>query len=780
MRGTLLRKIFKPMFRINLIKLFTLISFFLTLPVLALVDTPKQIIAEDGKPIPHAIIQVGGAGPVLVDKEGKVTANLPEGESILIFALGYDSLQISREDWLAKEIFILKEKSGSLQEVVVAATRTDRTVEDLPLPVTVLNEKAIQETGGIRLSEILQEQTGLQISGDHGAGLQMQGLDSDYILILLDGEPLIGRTAGTFDLDRISVSNIERIEILRGPSSAIYGSEAMAGVVNIITKSTEEETRLDLGLRHRSFNSWNPYADLGFSKGKWSTKLFYDYMSTEGYDLTPEIAGQTQNPYQAQTFQLKINGKIHSKWDVSLFGRGYLENSTGELETSASSGSELLNLDNTRRDFNFNPTLRFTPNSKILMTLRSMSSWFSTVADTRFSADGGIFDFQDFNQLYHRTELQTDFQVKQNQLLTVGLGHLVETVEATRYEGKNRFDAGYLFLQHQWDPGKKTNIISGLRADFHSQYGNRFSPKISGQYRPTKNFSWQASVGAGFKAPDFRQLLLNFNNAAAGYYVFGSTLAQEGVEKLQNEGLIARILLDPSTLGALKAESSWALNTGFRWKVNPNLLWVGNAYRNHINDLIETAPIAQLVTGQNTFSYFNIAQVVTQGIETDLSFQATNNLQLSLGYAFLDTQDADVLDQIEAGELFKRDDQNRTTRVVRSDYGGLFNRSRHSGNIKINYQDQWSGVDFALRAIYRGKFGFADLNGNLILDDESEYAPGWISVNLTASKTLKNGIFLEAGGTNLFNTQTQFQPANPGRVLFAGVKIPFANLIQTK
>ncbi|SEF53544.1 TonB-dependent receptor [Algoriphagus boritolerans] len=768
------------MFRINLIKLSILLSFFFSHPVLAAVENPKQILDEDGKPIPNATIQVRGAAPVLVDKEGKVTANLPEGESILIFALGYESLQISREDWLAKEVFILKEKSGSLQEVVVAATRTDRTVEDLPLPVTVLNEKAIQETGGIRLSEILREQTGLQIEGDHGAGLQMQGLDSDYILILLDGEPLIGRTAGTFDLDRISVSNIERIEILRGPSSAIYGSEAMAGVVNIITKSTEEETRLDLGLRHRSFNSWNPYADLGFSKGKWSTKLFYDYMRTDGYDLTPEAVGQTQNPYDAHTAQLKINGEIHQNWDLSLFGRAYVENSSGFLETASSSGRELLSLDNSRRDFHFNPTLRFKPNSKILMTLRGMSSWFSTVSDTRFESDGQAFDFQDFNQFYHRTEFQTDYQIKENQLLTLGMGHLIETVEATRYDENNRFDAGYLFLQHQWDPGTKTNIISGFRADRHSEYASRISPKISGQYRFSENFSWQASLGAGFKAPDFRQLLLNFNNAAAGYYVFGSTLAQEGIEKLQNEGLVARILLDPATLGDLKAESSWALNTGLRWKLNPRLMWVANAYRNHINDLIETAPIAQLVTGQNAFSYFNISQVVTQGIETDLSFQATSNLQLSLGYAFLDTQDATVLDQIDAGEIFKRDDQNRTSRVVRSDYGGLFNRSRHSGNIKVNYRENRTGIDLAVRAIFRGKFGFADLNGNLILDDESEYAPGWMSLNLTASKTLENGVFLEVGGTNLNNTQTTFQPTNPGRVLFAGLKIPFANFIQTK
>jgi outer membrane receptor for ferrienterochelin and colicins len=84
----------------------------------------------------------------------------------------------------------------------------------------------------------------------------------------------------------------------------------------------------------------------------------------------------------------------------------------------------------------------------------------------------------------------------------------------------------------------------------------------------------------------------------------------------------------------------------------------------------------------------------------------------------------------------------------------------------------------ALRVIYRGKFGFADLNGNLILDDEREFAPGWISYNITASKTFGNGIFLEAGGTNLLNTMTAAQPNNPGRILFIGIKSSILNLIN--
>lgn len=761
------------MFRINLIKITFTSLLALTLHFTN-AESAFKILTKTGEPILHALIQVGNKKPIPVNEEGIIRLEeLGSQEQVLIFASGYETRTLSFEECVALSQVILKPKESALDEVVVSATRTDRSVEDLPMPVTVLSSEKIQQTGGIRLSEVLREQTGLQISSDHGAGLQMQGLDSDYILILLDGEPLIGRTAGTFDLDRLSVSNIERIEILRGPSSAIYGSEAMAGVINIITKSGTQPKTAILGLRHRSFNSWNPFVELGWSKENWQIDAVYDYFQTDGFDLNPEIVGQTQNPYQGQTAQVKLRGNLSEKWELSLFGRGYLEDATGYMEINASSPeAELIGFNNSLRDWNFNPTLRFKPSEDWLFSLRGMSSWYSTVSDSRYETSGEVFDFQDFNQFYHRTELQTDYQADDQNLLTLGVGQIIETVEATRYEGRNRFDAGYLFLQHQWDPGEKINVVSGLRADIHSEYGSRISPKIAAQYKFSKTFSAQASIGSGFKAPDFRQLLLNFNNAASGYYVFGSLLASEGVSTLQSQGLISQVLIQPETLGNLEAETSWALNSGFRWNPNPRLNIQMNAYRNRIENLIETAPIARLNSGQNAFSYFNVRSVITQGVEIDLAFTFRENLRFSAGYAFLDTRDLEVLDQIDRGEVFKRDEQNLTRLVTRADYGGLFNRSRHSGNIKISFQENITGIDFSLRGIYRGKFGFGDLNGNLILDDDIEFANGWMSINLTASKQLNNGIYFEIGGTNLLNVATPNQPNNPGRVLFAGIRLP--------
>ena len=299
-------------------------------------------------------------------------------------------------------------------------------------------------------------------------------------------------------------------------------------------------------------------------------------------------------------------------------------------------------------------------------------------------------------------------------------------------------------------------------------------------YKFSEKFSWQASLGAGFKAPDFRQLLLNFNNASAGYYVFGANLVEEGIERLQSQGLVQQLLLDPSQFGALHAESSLAINTGFRWKLSNDLLLQGNFFQNNISNLIETAPFARLTSGQNAFSYFNVSRVRTRGIELDWTWRLTSHLQVSAGYMYLDTEDLDVLEQIDSGELFRRDSENRTQRVSRSDYGGLFNRSRHSGNLKISYQEPVYGINLALRAIHRGTFGFGDVNGNLILDDPSEYAQAMTSWNLSLSKTLSNGLLLETGGFNLLNQLNQYEPSNPGRTLFVGAKVPIHQLVNSK
>ena len=124
-----------------------------------------------------------------------------------------------------------------MDEVVVTGTKTERRLEDTPVITEVITRSEIEATGAENIGEVLEHRVGIVVDRDaHGDGVQLQGLDSDYILILLDGEPQVGRIAGKLDLARIGVENVDRIEIVKGASSALFGSAAMGGVINVITR----------------------------------------------------------------------------------------------------------------------------------------------------------------------------------------------------------------------------------------------------------------------------------------------------------------------------------------------------------------------------------------------------------------------------------------------------------------------------------------------------------------------------------------------------------------
>ena len=139
-----------------------------------------------------------------------------------------------------KKIFSQKDTINTIQlnELVITATKSEKIFEEITIPIISLNNEEIILSGYSTLNEIITEQIGMTTVQMYGGGksIQLQGLDSDYVLILIDGLPITGRIAGDLDLSRISLNDVEKIEIIKGGSSSLYGSEAMAGVVNVITK----------------------------------------------------------------------------------------------------------------------------------------------------------------------------------------------------------------------------------------------------------------------------------------------------------------------------------------------------------------------------------------------------------------------------------------------------------------------------------------------------------------------------------------------------------------
>lgn len=662
-------------------------------------------------------------------------------------------------------------KMSQLEEVVVTGTRTDRNVATLPLPTQVITRESVRKSGLSRLNEIIQEQTGLITVPDFGGGegIQMQGLDAAYVMILIDGQPLFGRSAGTLDLTRISVNNIEKIEIIKGASSCMYGSEALAGVLNIITKKSKitEKLKGDINYKLASFGTHEASTSLEYGKKKIGLAFFGNYLSTNGYNLSESYFLQTVEPYYDFTIQPKIKINFSDKINLSLNSRISSQKQDYKSEIGANKYAGDSKIDEWNNSVLLNQTVsdRFKLMYDLYITHYKSKEYLN-------DSNHQLFEESDYNQWFYRPEIRSQYKIGRN-AFTMGIGLNYETLDRTYFEKKATLNSEYVFGQAEWFLKEKWNILLGFRYDKHHQYQSQFSPKIGINYKWNDNLSLKTSIGYGYKAPDLRQLFFDFTNSSVGYTVLGYNVAEEKLALLQSQGQIL-FSNDINFSDPLKPESSINFNFGGYYKKN-KLSFDYNLFYNTIENLIDTKIIAQKANGQNVFSYFNINKIFTYGLEFNTTYKINADLSISGGYQYLIAKDQNIIDQIERGEIFARDPITLLSfRLKPSDYFGLYNRSNHTVNIKINYSIPSIKADINARVFYRSKYGIFDSNSNNILDQHDGFVKGYFVSNLTLSKDFKYGITLQVGANNLFNYTDRNNISNlPGIQFFTRLQYQF-------
>jgi outer membrane receptor for ferrienterochelin and colicins len=667
-----------------------------------------------------------------------------------------------------------------LEQVVVTATRSERKLSSVTVPTTIIPQQVIRQSGSLRLNDILGEQTGLFITQSFGRGVQMQGLSPDYTLILLNGEPLIGRTGGVLDLSRVAVGNIKKIEIVKGPSSSLYGSEALGGVINIITDQAIGR-KLTADLRYGRFQTLDASVNGQIRQGKWTAGGFFNYNGSQGYSLKPNSLTKTVEPFWRLTAQgnMAYQANPNSRFSLDVrYAQEQIENAIAVQNLGTvvvSKGRE------TNRDINILPAYTQRFNDRLKTSFRGYVSAFQSRQDLEVKDLVQGYDDQ-FRQSFYRVENQTDISLSKTLETNVGGGFIQEYVSSNRYDSlstRRSNQVGYFFLQQEWRPLERFTMIAGVRYDANRNYASVWSPKLSAQYRLSEAWSITASVGRGFKAPDFRQLYLNFTNVAAGSYsVFGALVARSEMEVLQQAGQIDQVLPAYSRLADLKPETSTGWNGGLQYRHGQQGLVKLNLFRNDISNLILTDIIAFKTNGGQIFSYLNISEALTQGAELETSWKFYKALEVSAGYQYLVTADKDVLRQIDEGLVFKRDEETGiSSRLSRRDYAGLPGRSKHMANLKLFYQgkeDRWFAT---ARFLYRSGWGTTDLDGNGIINREDEFAPGFLQVNVSGGYTLMPGLRVMAGIDNLFNyTDEDNLPGLPGINPYISVSADFGRI----
>ncbi len=652
------------------------------------------------------------------------------------------------------------------------------------MPVTVITRQMIEKMGSRRLDEVLREQTGIAVvneisGGARATGIQLQGFGSNYVMILIDGQPMTGRNSGNFDLSRISVTNIERIEIVKGASSCLFGSEALGGAINIITRHGAVQPQAMASLFYGSLNIIDASleGETPFHHKRGSVNLAANYYRTDGYNTDPNYIarGTTAPPYDDFSLQTRARYQLTTRSTIGMSGRLALRQSYMEKIFGAESGPATGDQQDLT-DINLSAYL----NHDYASGLKSITRYYFTryqsdMSVTGLSAAAASLGYERFIQSIHRLEQQWAYQLK-GAKLTGGIGASGEQMNSTAFNSPGAMYNYFAYLQADARLTDRTSMVGGIRYDGNNNYGGSVNPSLGLQHRISSKLELKLSAGTGFKAPDFKNRYQVFVNPASNYMVIGTEVLKETLEQLQQNNEISEIRqwLLQQVAGKLQAEKSLSLNVSLTWKPNEKFKWELGGFYHSLHNQINSIQIATGTGNRLIFTYQNLPSSFNTGLETSFTFSPVYGLEINGGYQYLVAKDRTVSDSISAGNYPWYKVRNNLTGETfdsrPSDYWGIENRSRHMANLRVFYKWEAPQISFSFRMNYRGKYPFADANNNNFIDRYDQFVDGFFLFNAHIEKILlKDHLRVKATVDNIANYRNRLIPGQPGRLILVGL-----------
>src|ERR1035437_2862817 len=273
-----------------------------------------HVTGSDSSLVTGAIIVIKGTTlGAVADRNGFYSINRikPGTYDMRVSLLGYETLEIQTVIVGGSNTldFKLKASDINLNEVVVTGTKSENTLKNVPVITQVINARQMMDLGITTVLGALEKMVpGLEVS-QFGtlATVTLQGMDAKYVLFLIDGERIAGEVDGDIDYSMLNLENIDRIEVIKGASSSLYGSNAIGGVINIITKKINEPFDAKFYSRYSKYNELYSGGSIGFKQGIIGSRTSFNYSHTDGYDITPETPHDwTQNPYNSFSINQKF------------------------------------------------------------------------------------------------------------------------------------------------------------------------------------------------------------------------------------------------------------------------------------------------------------------------------------------------------------------------------------------------------------------------------------------------------------------------------------------
>ena len=621
------------------------------------------------------------------------------------------------------------------KEIVVTATKTEAEIKDIPSTVVIITKEEIKAKGAEKLKDILRFDAGFNIlkSGSQRDVPSIRGFDSEHTLILIDGKRLAGEVTGENELDRITLENVERIEIVKGPVSSLYGTDALGGVINIITKTPQRFTfrlRPEYGF---------------FNGGEGGQKNISAYVSGRTGNLGLSLSGTLLNakPYfkgdqttlqgdeEKKTVSLKADYDL-SKFAKLTFDAAYMKE---DMQSRSLSSSVLYrNIDdNERYDLSLGLSHR-SPDIEYI--IRAYISSYDKDYEYRVLSTNALGQFNIAERRTPVAEGKVTKEIFHDHLFTLGgeyrqeffKGNRINTGEGafttTREsiteqgsEAEINYWAGY--LQDEWQVSDSILVIPSIRYDDSSEFESNVSPKIGVTYKIFPELRLKASYGQGFKSPTPKDLYYEFRHIRARYMVMGNP-----------------------ELNSEKADSYEISLEGERSVLSGKIVY----FYNDIKELIEAVqvvpPPAGTPDGWRYFTYQNINKARIQGIEAEIGLSFTKEFSLKGSYAYMDARD-----------------ETEDTRLTR--------RPRHKAVPKLVYDNKAIGLRGNIWGEYIGDNLWQAASGTTP-EKIKDYALWYLNL----SKDLGERLEVYAGIDNIFDREDDDIPLI-GALYYGGVSVKF-------
>lgn len=547
--------------------------------------------------------------------------------------------------------------NDSIQEVVVTATGTSNLLRNAPVQTEVITRKMLDSYGGKSIEEILG---GLTSSfafneGDMGSKAQLSGLGNSYILILIDGKRLHGDNGGENDLGLIDPQNIEKIEIVKGAQSALYGSDAIAGVVNIITKKhSTEGLLLENTTRYGSHNDVRQHNGVAFSIGKVQSYTGFQLQHNDGWQNTAEeyaegkVLSDSRNKTVNKFTNWQISEKItyNPRKDLELYAEGSFYRKGIYRPTNGKYAScDVYTYDLLYRNMSASAggkwftNLQKKDNITLYIDWNRHAYYYQYTSKTYEDAyiDGELEHGIPFYAGQER--LQSDqqrlmaqakgiFHLPYKNTLNVGAEFRHDYLKAPMRtdNGSASDNTGAVYAQDEFNMLSWLNITAGARLVDNANYGLHFTPKLSAMLS-AGNFRFRLGWSQGFKSPTVKELYYRY------LHVMGSSTFFN----------IGNTDLKPQTSNYFSGNIEYRSNrftisaTAYYNKLD-NMIALVNVPVDEIPKGITTAYLGDGSSKVTARMYKNLENAKTYGVDVNLTYNILNDLTLTGSYSYLGTK----------------------------------------------------------------------------------------------------------------------------------------------